>query len=56
MRIRFEQQIEIGVKLISDTPVLLKSRDDIPDLVLALLTIYNAPEYNGRVGKGEFHP
>jgi hypothetical protein len=49
MRIRFEQQIEIGVKLISDTPVLLKSRDDIPALVLALLTIYNATEYNEQI-------
>jgi IS5 family transposase len=49
MRKRFEQQLEIGVKPISETPVLLKSRDDIPALVLALLTIYNTPEHNNKV-------
>lgn len=49
MRKRFEQQLEIGIKPISDTPVLLKSRDDIPALVLALLTIYKTPEYNSQV-------
>lgn len=51
MRIRFEQQIEMGLKLISDTPVLLKSRDDIPSLVIALLTIYKTPEYNNQIYK-----
>lgn len=49
MRKRFEQQLEIGIKPISDTPVLLKSRDDIPALVLALLTIYKTPEYNKQI-------
>lgn len=33
MRKRFEQQLEIGVKPILETPVLFKSRDDIPDLI-----------------------
>jgi len=46
MRKRFEQQLKIGVKQIKDTPVLIKSRDDIPALVIALLAIYNSPEYN----------
>jgi IS5 family transposase len=45
MRKRFEQQTEIGVKLICETPVLIKSRDDVPALVLALLEIYNTPDY-----------
>ena len=49
MRKRFEQQLEIGVKPILETPVLLKSRDDIPALVLALLTIYRTPEYNTKI-------
>lgn len=46
MRKRFEQQTEIGIKLICETPVLLKSRDDVPALVVALLEIYKAPSYN----------
>ena len=49
MRKRFEQQLEIGVKLISETPVLLKSRDDIPALVMALLMIYKTPDYNNQI-------
>ena len=49
MRKRFEQQLEIGVKPILETPVLLKSRDDIPALVLALLTMYKTPEYNMQI-------
>jgi hypothetical protein len=46
MRKRFEQQFKLGVKPIKDTPILLKSRDDIPALVIALLAIYNSPKYN----------
>lgn len=49
MRKRFEQQTKLGVKLIPDTPVMIKSRDDIPALVLALLEIYNTPKYNTQV-------
>ena len=49
MRKRFEQQLEIGVKPISETPTLLKSRDDTPALVMALLTIYKTPDYNRRI-------
>ena len=30
MRNRFEQQTQLGIKLIEDTPVLQKSRDDVP--------------------------
>lgn len=46
MRNRFEQQTTLGVKLIEDTPVLQKSRDDVPALLKALLAIYKTPEYN----------
>ena len=49
MRKRFEAQFKIGVKPISETPVLLKSRDDIPALIMALLEIYKTPEYNEKV-------
>ncbi len=49
MRKRFEPQNELGVLPISETPVLLKSRDDVPAMVIALLKIYNTPEYNIRV-------
>ena len=49
MRKRFEQQLEIGVKPISETPILLKSRDDIPALIMALLTIYKTPDCNGQI-------
>lgn len=49
MRKRFEQQFELGLKPISDTPVLLKSRDDIPALVICLLEIYNSPDYNQKI-------
>jgi IS5 family transposase len=49
MRKRFEQQTEIGVKLICETPVLIKSRDDVPALVLALLEIYNTPDYHNAI-------
>lgn len=49
MRKRFEQQFQLGVKPIPETPVLLKSRDDVPAIVMALLKIYNTPKYNDKV-------
>ena len=49
MRKRFETQFKLGVKSISETPVLLKSRDDVPALVAALLEIYNTPSYNRQI-------
>jgi len=49
MRKRFEQQMVIGTKLIEETPVFLKSRDDVPILVKALLKIYTTPEYNNQI-------
>jgi hypothetical protein len=49
MRKRFEQQFKIGLKLISETTIPLKSRDDVPTLVAALLKIYTTPEYNEQI-------
>ena len=51
MRKRFEAQFKIGVKPILETPVLLKSRDDIPALIIALLEIYRTPKHNEQVFK-----
>ena len=49
MRNRFEQQTQLGIKLIEDPPVLQKSRDDVPALLKALLEIYKTPEYNEQI-------
>lgn len=49
MRKRFEQQMELGVLPISETFIRSKSRDDIPALIKALLTIYTTPFYNEQV-------
>jgi len=49
MRKRFEQQFQLGFKLISETPVLKKCRDDVPALVIALLKIFNTPKYNKKI-------
>lgn len=49
MRKRFEAQFKIGVKPILETPVLFKSRDDIPALIIALLEIYKTPKHNEQI-------
>ena len=49
MRHRFEQQTRLGVKLISETPLPKKSRDDTPALFKALLKIYETPSYSNRI-------
>jgi len=49
MRNRFDRQLEMGVKCIEDTPVLQKSRDDVPALTRALLEIYKNSEYSDRI-------
>ncbi len=49
MRKRFEDKLELGIKLISDTPVLLGSRDEFPALIMALLTLYNTAEYRNKI-------
>jgi len=49
MRKRFEQQLQIGHKLISETEIPTKSRDDVPALSIGLLKIFNTKEYNQRL-------
>ncbi len=49
MRSRFNYQLEIGVKCIEDTPVLQKSRDDVPALIRALLEIYKTSKYSNQI-------
>jgi len=49
MRHRFEQQTRLGVKLISETPLPTKSRDDAPAIIKALLKIYATPTYSNKI-------
>ena len=49
MRKRFEQQFQIGFKLISETAISTKNRDDVPALAISLLKIFNTKEYNERI-------
>lgn len=49
MRKRFEQQMEVGLKPIEETPVLQKSRDEVPALIAALVKIFKTPKYNQRI-------
>lgn len=46
MRKRFEQQHELGLKPISETRILTKSRDDFPALVASLVMIFTNVNYN----------
>ena len=49
MRKRFEEQHEIGLKLISETRVSLKSRDDFPAVVISLKEIFINKKLNAKV-------
>lgn len=49
MRKRFERQTVLGLKLIEETPLPSKSRDDVPALAKALLVLYTTPKYNDQV-------
>lgn len=49
MRKRFDQQLKLGTKLISQTPVLQKSRDKAPALIRVLVEIFNNSEYNTKI-------
>jgi len=40
MRLTFEPQTSLSFKSIEETPVLIKSRDDIPALTISLLSVY----------------
>ena len=46
MRKRFEQQHELGLKPISETRILTKSRDNFPALVASLVMIFTNESYN----------
>lgn len=49
MRQRFEQQMTMGVAPISEVKIRLKSRDEMPPLLLALQTIFITPELNEKI-------
>jgi len=49
MRDRFEQQYSIGQRLIKDTPVKIKHKDKLEELIAALKALYCHPEYNQRL-------
>jgi len=49
MRNRFEQQYSIGRRLIKDTPIKLKHKDKLDELIAAMKAIYCHPEYNQRL-------
>ncbi|HSO87941.1 MAG TPA: ISNCY family transposase, partial [Draconibacterium sp.] len=49
MRNRFEQQYSIGHRLIKDTPIKLKHKDKLEELIAALKAIYCHSEYNQRL-------
>lgn len=49
MRNRFEQQYSIGQRSIKDTPVKIKHKDKLEELIAALKAIYCNTEYNQRL-------
>ena len=49
MRKRFEQQKKLGVISISEVKLPLKSRDELPPILMALQYIYVTPELNEEV-------
>jgi len=49
MRDRFEQQYSIGQRLIKDTPIKVKHKDKLEELIAALKALYCHPEYNQKL-------
>jgi hypothetical protein len=49
MRQRFDQEIELGRLLISETPIMPKSRHETPALVASLIAIYKNEEYSNKI-------
>jgi len=49
MRKRFEEQHKVGLKLISETKVSVKSRDDFPAVVATLKEIFTNRNYNEQI-------
>lgn len=49
MRSRFEQQYSIGQRLIKDTPIKVKHKDRLEELMAAIKALYCHPEYNPKL-------
>ena len=49
MRNRFEQQLSFGTLPIEETPISLKAKDSLAELLAALLEIYKNTEYNEKI-------
>jgi len=49
MRDRFEQQYSIGQRLIKDTPIKVKHKDRLEELIAAIKALYCHSEYNQRL-------
>jgi hypothetical protein len=49
MRDRFEQQYSIGQRRIKDTPIKVKHKDKMEELIAGLKALYCHPEYNERL-------
>lgn len=49
MRKRFEQQISLGIVPISEVKISLKSRDELPPVMMALQYIFITPELSNKV-------
>jgi IS5 family transposase len=49
MRKRFEIQIELGSKSISDVKIPTDSRDELPSILRGLQLIYSTPEINNKI-------
>ncbi len=51
MRLQFDQQTKIGVELIQDVDLTMRSRDQLPQLLAGLQYIFVTPEVNKSVFK-----
>lgn len=49
MRVRFEQQLSLGVTPIHQVKINIKSRDEMPPILVALQTIFITPELNEKI-------
>lgn len=49
MRKRFDQQISLGITPIHEVKINIKSRDEMPPVLVALQTIFITPELNEKI-------
>ena len=49
MRDRFEQQTTLGITSINDVKFPLRSRDELPPVLMALQHVFVTPDLNERV-------